>query len=204
MLFTTLCLFSWGALACREQPADRRAPEQALAPVSAKPAAPPKPARVRRPAPTGAFGCSELRQAPKAEGEVVPEAIELAPLGTGKIVSYSKTGERVAFDREQFLQAARCMKLERAILYVEEETGREHESPIMDAFQLSYVAAALLDVGRAAVRLEDESVWQKAILRDEWAADGCAGRCRSGGRVYRLADDDPAPFLQVADYGRNF
>lgn len=134
----------------------------------------------------------------------MPESIELAPLGTGKIVSYSKTGERVAFDREVFLQTARCMKLERAIRYLEEETGREHESPIMDAFQLSYVAAALLDVGRAAVRLEDESVWQKEILRDEWATDGCAGRCRSFGRLYRLAEDEPMFFLRVSDGGRNF
>ncbi len=103
------------------------------------------------------------------------------------------------FEREAFLAAARCMKLEKAIRFIEEETGQEQESPVMDAFQLSYVAAALLDAGRGGVRLEDESEWRKSIVRDGWAADGCAGHCRSFGRLYRLSEDDPSFFLRVSD-----
>jgi hypothetical protein len=134
---------------------------------------------------------------------VSPETIELVPPGAGKTVFFSKTGELVSFDREEFLQAARCMKLEKAIRYLEEETGKAQESPVIDAFQLSYVAAALLDVGRAGVRLEEESEWRKSIVRDAWAADGCAGHCRSFGRLYRLSADDSSFFLRITDNGRD-
>jgi hypothetical protein len=190
----SLCILWVLPLACREQPPpERRAPDQAQARASAAPA------RVRRPAPTGAFDCRELRPAPNAEHALVPESIELAPPGAGKKVYFLKTGELVMFDREAFLKTARCMKLAKAIRFIEEETGQADESPVMDAFQLSYVAAALLDAGRAGVRLEDESEWRKSIVRDAWAADGCAGSCRSFGRVYRLSENDSAFFLRVSD-----
>jgi hypothetical protein len=133
----------------------------------------------------------------------MPETIELSPPGAGKRVFTAKTGVVVAFDREDFLKAARCLKFEKAIRYIEEETGVAEESAIMDAFQLSYVAAALLDVGRAGVRLEEESAPRKSIVRDGWAADGCAGRCRSFGRLYRLSDDDSSFFLRITDQTRN-
>jgi hypothetical protein len=109
----------------------------------------------------------------------------------------------VAFNRDDFLKAARCMKLEKAIRYVEQETGQAPESALMDAFQLSYVAAALLDAGRASVRLEEESGSRKSIVRDGWAADGCGGRCRSFGRLYRLSDDDSSFFLRITDHTQN-
>jgi hypothetical protein len=134
---------------------------------------------------------------------VLPETIELRPPGAGKKVFTSKTGVAVTFDREEFLKAARCLKFEKAIRFIEEETGVAEESAIMDAFQLSYVEAALLDVGRAGVRPEDESAPRKAIVRDGWAADGCAGRCRSFGRLYRLSDDDAFFFLRITDHTRN-
>jgi hypothetical protein len=134
---------------------------------------------------------------------VLPETIELRAPGRGKKVFTSKTGVVVTFDREEFLKAARCLKFEKAIRYIEEETGVAEESAIMDAFQLSYVAAALLDVGRAGVRLEEESAPRKSIVRDGWAADGCAGRCRSFGRLYRLSDDDSSFFLRITDQTRN-
>jgi hypothetical protein len=140
-----------------------------------------------------------LRPAPKAENGVTPETIELAPPGAGKKVYFLKTGELVTFERDAFLATARCMKLDKAIRFIEEETGQAEESPVMDAFQLSYVAAALLDAGRAGVRLEEESQWRKTIVRDGWAADGCAGTCRSFGRLYRLSEDDPNFFLRVSD-----
>jgi hypothetical protein len=140
-----------------------------------------------------------LRPAPKAENAVSRETIELLPPGAGKKVYFLKTGELVMFEREAFLKAARCMKLEKAIRFLAEETGQAEESPIMDAFQLSYVAAALLDAGRAGVRLDDESAWRQSIVRDGWAADGCAGHCRSFGRLYRLTEDDPNFFLRVSD-----
>lgn len=189
-------------LACRE----KSAPEQRAGQVEARsqPRASAEPVRVRRLAPSGAFDCRELRPAPTAESNVVPETIELVPPRAGKTVFFSKTGERVSFDREEFLQAARCLKLEKAIRFVEEETGREQESYIGDTFQLSYVAAALLDAGRAGVRLEEESEWRKTIVRDRWSDDGCAGRCRSFGRLYRLTADDPAFFLRVSDHRRDF
>jgi hypothetical protein len=195
---TSLCVFFLLPLTCREQAReDRRVPE----PASARPAS--EPVRARRSAPTGAFDCRELRPAPRKENAVSPETIELVPPGAGKTVFFSKTGELVSFDREEFLQAARCMKLEKAIRYLEEETGKAQESPVIDAFQLSYVAAALLDVGRAGVRLEEESEWRKSIVRDAWAADGCAGHCRSFGRLYRLSADDSSFFLRITDNGRD-
>ena len=130
---------------------------------------------------------------------MVPEIIELVPPGAGTTVFFFKTGERVTFERDTFLKAARCLQLKQAIRYLEEETGVAPESPIIDAFQLSYVAAALLDAGRAGVRLEGESGWRKSILRDGWAADGCKGHCRSFGRMYRLSEDDPWSFHRVTD-----
>ncbi len=196
---TSLCILLLLPLACREQtPSDRPASVQAQARASAEPA------RARRPAPAGPFDCRELRPVPKTEGALIPETIDLAPPGIGKRLYFSKTGERVTFDREEFLKAAQCLKYEKAIRYVEEETGQAEESPVMDAFQMSYVAAALLDAGRAAVRLEEESEWRKSIVRDGWAADGCAGRCRSFGRRYRLSEDEASFFLQVSDHGRDY
>jgi len=110
----------------------------------------------------------------------------------------------VTFDREEFLKAARCLKLDKAIDYVEKETGRSEESALMDAFDLSYVVAALLDAGRGGIRLEEESAPRKSIVRDGWAADGCNGRCRSSGRLYRLSEDDASFFLRITDRTRNY
>jgi hypothetical protein len=140
---------------------------------------------------------------PPTEEAVGAELIELRPLGAGKKVFTSKTGVAVTFDREEFLKAARCLKLEKAIRYVEEETGKLEESPLMDAFQLSYVAAALLDVGRASVRLEEERELRKSIVRDGWAFNACAGRCRSSGRLYRVSEEVPGFFLRVTDHNRD-
>lgn len=111
----------------------------------------------------------------------------------------SKMAAVVTFDREDFLKAARCLELPQAVDYLERETGHAPESPIMDAFALSYVAAAMLDAGRASVRLQTETTPRTSILRDGWAADGCGGRCRSFGRLYRLSEDDPSFFLRVTD-----
>jgi len=109
----------------------------------------------------------------------------------------------VAFDREEFLQAARCQKLDKAVAYVERETGHLQNSPIMDAFQTSYVAAALLDAGRADVRLRDEREARKWIVRDPWSETGCNGHCRSFGRLYRLSADNTSFFLRITDSTRN-
>lgn len=180
--------------ACEEQtPPGKRA----SAPVDAR--APAAPTRLRRPAPRGDFDCRELRPPPANESTAVAETIDLAPPAPGKSVFTSKLGVVVTFNRDDFLKAARCLKFEKAIRYVEEETGRAETSALMDAFQLSYVIAALLDAGRAGIRVVEESAQRASIVRDGWADDGCAGRCRSFGRVYRLKDDDPAFFFRVSD-----
>lgn len=134
---------------------------------------------------------------------MIPEAIELRPPGAGKTVFTSKTGVVLTFNREEFLKAARCLKYEQAIRYIEEDTGFAEQTAIMDAFQLSYVAAALLDAGRAGVRVEEETAFRKSIVRDAWAADGCAGRCRSSGRLYRLSEDASSFFLRITDRTQN-
>ena len=194
----SFCIFFVLLLACQERtPPDPRTTGQASARASAEPV------RAHRPAPSGDFDCRELRPAPTAENAVAPETIDLHPPGAGKNVFTAKTGVVVAFNRDDFLKAARCMKLEKAIRYVEQETGQAPESALMDAFQLSYVAAALLDAGRASVRLEEESGSRKSIVRDGWAADGCGGRCRSFGRLYRLSDDDSSFFLRITDHTQN-
>jgi hypothetical protein len=109
----------------------------------------------------------------------------------------------VTFSRDEFLKTARCLDLDEAIDYVEETSGPAEETPIRDAFQLSYVAAALLDMGRAGARLRDETGSRESIARDLWAADGCAGHCRSLGRLYRLSEDDPFFFFRVTDETKN-
>ena len=186
---------------CREQssvnPLDSGQPPASAADSSPSASAPAP--RARRPAPSGDFDCRVLRPAPGKEGAVVPETIEMSPPGSGKRVFTSKMGVVVTFGRDEFLKAARCMKLDKAVRYVEEETGFTEESALMDAFQMSYVAAALLDAGRAGVRLESEPASRKTIVRDGWAADGCNGRCRSFGRLYRLSDGDPSFFLRITD-----
>jgi hypothetical protein len=158
---------------------------------------------VRRPAPSGPFDCRELRPAPTKETPVGAETIELRSPGPGKSVFIAKTGVVVTFHREEFLQAARCLKLEKALHWAELETGQTEASPIIDAFQLSYVAAALLDAGRAGVKLEDESRSRPSIVRDGWSGEGCGGRCRAFGRLYRLSDDDPSFFLRITDHTKD-
>lgn len=125
--------------------------------------------------------------------------VQLRPLDPAKkTIVLSKTGVVVTFSRDEFLTAAHCLGLERAVAYVEREMQAD-ESPLRDAFQLSYVAAALLDAGRVGVRLEDEKVSRTTIVRDSWSEEGCAGQCRAFGRVFRLSESDPSFFFRVTD-----
>jgi hypothetical protein len=161
--------------------------------------APTLPVRVQRPTPIAEFNCEELRPLQTAEARSRAEIIGLRPPPIGKKIVISKVGVIVTFDRGEFLKAARCLQFEKAVAYVERETGFTEESPIMDAFQSSYVAAALLDAGRAGVRKSDEAKSRPAIVRDPWTADGCNGHCRSSGRLYRLSEDDAGFFLRITD-----
>ncbi len=163
----------------------------------------PEPVRTRRPAPSGELRCEELRPTPDDERLLVPETIELRPPSAGKKIVMAKTEVIVTFSRDDYLKTARCLKLDRAAQYIVEETGYAEETPMYDAFQLSYVAAALLDAGRAGVRLRDENESRKSIVRDGWAADGCRGRCRSFGRLYRLSEQEALFFLRITDKTRN-
>jgi hypothetical protein len=191
-----LCISFFSLIACRER---GPAPQEMLSRAPAAASAAPTPARIRRPAPAGDFSCRELRSPPQKEELLEPETIELRPPSRGKQVFTSKTGVVLSFDREEFLKAAQCLKFEKAVRYLEEETGVLEQSALMDAFQLSYVVAAMLDIGRASVRLDQESVPRKEIVRDAWAADGCAGNCRSFGRLYRLSAEDSFFFLRITD-----
>jgi len=157
------------------------------------------PARVTRPKPTGKFGCESLRPPPDPSAPPVPEIIELGEIAPGKKTVMAKTGVIVTFNRDDMIAAARCLKFDKALRYLEEETGTTPESPIMDAFQLSYVAAAMLDAGHANVRREEEDSLRTTIVRDAWAAEGCRGHCRSSGRLYRLTENDPSFFLRITD-----
>lgn len=181
-------------VACQKQTIEeRKTGEPAPAPAVTQPA------RVYRPAPTGEFSCEEVRSLPDAEATAAPETIELREPRTDKTLVLSKTGVIVTFERDAFLNAARCLKLDEALRYIQAETGRTPQTYLYDAFQLSFVAAALLDAGRASVRLEDQKAFQKTIARDAWAEDGCDGRCRSFGRLYRVSEDDPSFFLRITD-----
>jgi hypothetical protein len=174
--------------------------------TKAEPAPPvPEPVRSRRPAPDRGreLRCEDLRPTPEEEQSLVPETIELLPPPAGKKIVMAKTEVIVTFSRDEYLKTARCLKLHRAAQYIEEETGYAEETPMYDAFQLSYVAAALLDAGRAGVRLRDETESRQSIVRDGWAADGCRGRCRSFGRLYRLSEHAPSFFLRITDKTRN-
>jgi hypothetical protein len=169
---------------------------------------PPLPAmatRARRPPPdpTAELRCEDLRPAPKTEQALAPETIELTPPSAGKKILMSKTEVIVTFSRDEYLKTAHCLGLEQAVNYIEKETGYAEETPMRDAFQLSYVAAALLDTGRVGVRRREETGSRKSIVRDAWAADGCAGRCRSFGRLYRLSENDSSFILRITDKTRN-
>lgn len=148
------------------------------------------------------FGCQSLRPAPDPDASPAPEIIELGEIAPGKKTVMSKTGVVVTFNRDDMIAAARCLEFHKALRYLEEETGTTPESPIMDAFQLSYVAAAMLDAGHANVRREEEATPRTSIVREAWAADGCRGHCRSSGRLYRLSENDPSFFLRITDKTR--
>lgn len=142
--------------------------------------------------------CERLQALAAAGPPRSPERITLEPPTAGKTIVLSKTGVIVRFSRDEFLTAARCLKLFKAERYVETDMN-EDESPLRDAFQLSYVAAALLDVGRVGVSVRGESEPRTSIVRDGWSAVGCAGACRSVGRVFRLSEADPSFFFRVTD-----
>lgn len=160
-----------------------------------------------RPAPRGStaasvagpFGCHMLR--PKAEWEPQGrETIRLRPPDPAeKAIVLNKTGVIARFSRNDFLIAARCLNLKQAVANLESETGHTNESPLRDAFGLSYVAAALLDIGRVGVRLRTETEFRPTLVREAWVRDGCSGACRGFGRAYRLAEPDPFPFFNVSD-----
>lgn len=145
------------------------------------------------------FGCQHLRTQEASLGEPA-RTIRLRPPDLdGKTIVLDKTGVVAIFSRDEFLTTARCLGLKKAVAYVERETGYTQQSPLRDAFQLSYVAAALLDVGRVAVRLRDEEKSRSTIVRESWSSESCAGQCRAVGRIYRLSKSDPAFFFQVVD-----
>lgn len=152
---------------------------------------------------TVALRCEDLRATPKTETELVPETIELSAPLSGKKITMNKTGVVVTFSRDEYLKTAHCLELDQAVNYIEKETGWAEETPTRDAFQLSYVAAALLDLGRASVRTREETESRKSIVRDGWAATGCRGRCRSFGRLFRLSEDDSSFFLRMTDKTNN-
>jgi hypothetical protein len=147
--------------------------------------------------------CQDLRARSVEARPQIAESIKLHPPTAEKKIVLAKTGVIVRFSRDDFLTAAGCLELKQAVQYIEKETGFERESPLRDAFQLSYVAAALLDVGRADVRLKQETAPRPSIVREAWSADGCAGACRSYGRVYRLREADPSFFFRVTDKTEN-
>lgn len=134
-----------------------------------------------------------------SRGPASAEVIGLRPPDAEQTIVLSKTGVVVEFSRDDFSIVARCLGLKQAQHYIATETGHSPESPLVDAFQLSYVAAALLDLGRASVRLERERELRASIVRDVWSAEGCRGRCRSFGRIYRLTASGPSFFFRVTD-----
>jgi hypothetical protein len=192
----TLTLLAVQILACQREKA-REEIAEGEAPVPAATST----ARVHRPAPAPktSFQCSDLRSTPEAGPALVPETIELGTISPGKRIVLSKTGVVVTFSRDDFITVATCKGYKQSLKWVEEEAGFAEESPLRDAYELPYVAAALLDVGRAKIRFLDEGEWQKQIVRDGWAANGCAGQCRSFGRLYRVSADAPDFFMRVTD-----
>jgi hypothetical protein len=96
--------------------------------------------------------CKHLRPAKVVGSE---EIIELQTPRAGEKIVLKKTGVIVEFSREEFRRSAECLGYTESVHWVDTETGGTPESPLRDAFQLSYVAASLLDVGRASVRLQD-------------------------------------------------
>lgn len=192
-LGVALCLV---ALSACEERTPRARQQSAVALQTATP-------RLHRPAPAGVLRCEDLLPQPDGSSPTSPERIELRPPVGGPQVFISKVGVIVSFGRDEFLTTARCLKFDKAVAYVERETGFAERSPIMDAFQTSYVAAALLDAGRADVRRREEPASRPFILRDPWSEEGCRGRCRSSGRLYRLAEDEPLFFLRITDRTRS-
>lgn len=164
-----------------------------------------EPARTVRPPPdpTGEFRCQDLRPTPDSEQALLAETIELTPPSAGKKILMSKTEVIVTFSRDEYLKTAHCLALDQAVSYIEKETGWAEETPMRDAFQLSYVAAALMDSGRVGVRRREETESRKSIVRDGWAASGCAGHCRSFGRLYRLSEKDSSFILRITDQTKN-
>lgn len=147
---------------------------------------------------SGRFGCHTLlpkaRRTPRG-----PETIRLQPPDPAeKTIVLNKTGVIGTFSRDEFLVTARCLGLQQAVNNLEAETGYTKESPLRDAFGLSYVAAALLDVGRVGIRLKTETEPRRTIVRDAWSPDRCTGKCPVG-RVYQLTEADPFPFFRVVD-----
>jgi hypothetical protein len=183
-------------LACQERPLA----EQVSAPASealttAKAPQPP----IAVTATPGGLSCAALRPLATPGQPEAMDTIRLTPPKAEQRLVLSKTGVVVTFSREDCLVAARCLNLKQAIEHLEQQTGQAPEMPLFDAFQLSYVAAALLDLGRASVRLEEETQPRTTIVRGPWSAEGCRGRCISTGRIYRLTEADSSFFLRVTD-----
>lgn len=191
-----LALFS----ACTKEGSDTPQASSSVVPkASVVPRAPIQSRASTRAPGTGPFGCHLLL--PKAQrAPQGPETIRLQPPDpAGKTIVLNKTGVIATFSRDEFLITARCLGIKEAVANLEAETGHTKESPLRDAFGLSYVAAALLDVGRVGVRLRNETESRRTIVRDAWSREGCDGKCVSFGRVYQLTDADPFPFFSVSD-----
>lgn len=176
----------------------KESPEAHRASSSARPAATGPKAEASL-APPPDFGCRDLIAVKAGQGQPARTIRLRPPDPTDKTIVLDKTGVVASFSRDEFLKTARCLGLKKAVHYIEHETGASKQSPLRDAFQLSYVAAALLDAGRAEVRLRDEKESRATIVRESWSSESCAGQCRAFGRIYRLSASDPSFFFQVVD-----
>ncbi len=130
----------------------------------------------------------------------VPRTVTLQPPREERTVILREKGVTMAFGYGAFLGMARCGRSETTVDFLASRPEMERLVVISAAEdkRAHWVAAALLDQGRARVRDERTKRDATSIVRQRWISQGCRGGCRQFGREYRLQVPGEV-FLQITD-----
>ena len=167
-------------------------PEAAADPA---PALAPDPADIAEPA-------ADAPEGPQAIVTTVPDipggpcpgesqcTVTLRPPAGGRRATWAAEGATLTFAYDDALGLARERNERELVAFLEGRPAGEDPVPLNEAAlagnRVSFVVAALLDEGQAAVRDDQGDRDVATIVRETWVWTGCSGGCRQAGRQYRI------------------
>jgi hypothetical protein len=138
------------------------------------------------------------------------KVIRLQAPAEGRMVTLRAEGATLTFSFGDFLLAARERDEREVVAFLDGRPSGENPVPLAAATQfpaynrVQFIAAALLEEGKARVRdhVEDRDV--ESIVWETWDWMGCGGGCRQSGREFRLRIPGDVFFRVTDEYDDSF